>query len=653
MTDKDLNSEVLAELLLQWEELLELGQETSAEELCQEHPNLVSELRHRIQAMKATAWLDNATDLPENAPLPEEPASRPSHTLINRYRLDNLVAEGGFAQVWRAYDLELQRTVAVKVPKPSRLQSKDLFMAEARRVARLNHPGIVPVYDVGVEDGFCFIVSAFVEGGSLADHLVNAPPSSQQSIRWVIEIAEALEYAHLHGIIHRDIKPANILIDHHNRALLADFGIAQSANRAGQAALSLGTLRYMSPEQLEGRGLDHRSDIFSLGVVLHELVTGRLPYTSLDPNTLRREISSGNTIRSSPNMPLALRQICTKALHRNPHQRYTSAARFSADLRRYLGTSGFTWLPWLAIASIVFLGGVLYLVKVNTPTLAKSDSGVEKGERNTSLASTIKAKIVLSPNAYKPGELRSDNGLMMRLIYCPSGEYLMGCPEGEPDTEPDETPQQSVALTNGFWIGQYEITQAEFLQVTGKAPWENQPFAKDIPDAAASYISWDDADDFCKKFTKKEREEGRLGEDEVYRLPSEAEWEYAGRAGSQTRYSFGTDVAKLDEYAWFKDNTHFGDERYTHRVGQKKPNPWGIFDIHGNAWEWCLDRFSDKRFGGINPIGNAKGKHRVLRGAGWTSTASNCRISDRDALLPNLAKYYIGFRIVRANDNSR
>ena len=169
MTDKD--EDILADLLLRWEELREQGQEVSALELCQGCPHLADELEHRITAMKATSWLDTpiddfATDFTAATDTP----TQESRIFVNRYRLDDLIAEGGFAQVWRAYDLELHRYVAVKIPKPSRLDSADAFMAEARRVARLKHPGIVPVHDVGREDGTCFIVSEYVEGGNLGDH---------------------------------------------------------------------------------------------------------------------------------------------------------------------------------------------------------------------------------------------------------------------------------------------------------------------------------------------------------------------------------------------------------------------------------------------------------------------------------------------------
>jgi serine/threonine-protein kinase len=350
VTDSD--EEILADLLLQWEELRERGQDTPAEQICQDHPHLVAEFTRRIKILTVTSWLDHpqtSKDSLADAPdVPIEP-----RTLVNRYRLDTLIAEGGFAQVWRAFDLELQRVVAVKVPKPNRLQSSDAFMAEARRVARLKHPGIVQVYDVRTEGELCFIVSEFIEGGSLADRLSKNSPSTEQAIRWIIDIAEALEHAHLHGVIHRDIKPANILIDHHGRALLADFGIAQSANKAGQEALSLGTLRYMSPEQLEGRTCDPRADIFSLGVVLHEATTGRLPYSSVEPNVLRREIVAG--IQSIPAVPDQIIGICQKALQRNPSDRLVSAASFAAELRRSLSgqkSSPMRW-AWIVLGLVV------------------------------------------------------------------------------------------------------------------------------------------------------------------------------------------------------------------------------------------------------------------------------------------------------------
>lgn len=350
------DSDLLAQLLLRWEELYERGQDTPAEELAREHPDLIAELARRIRALKTVSWIQK--------PLDDDPPDNPPHegpsdpkTLANRYRLDELIAEGGFARVYRAYDQELQRTVAVKVPKPERLYSGEAFLAEARRVARLKHDGIVAVYDCGIEGKSCFIVSEYLDGGSLADRIVKQKPSREQAVRWVAEIAEALEFAHLNGVIHRDLKPANILIDQHDKAKLADFGIAQSATKTGEFAPSLGTLRYMAPEGLQGNVSDHRSDIFSLGVVLHEALTGRIPYSSYEPAVLRREIIAGHS-NCSTDIPAPLLSICRKALNHSPHQRHPSAAAFALDLRRASHTPS-RGSAWVLVVGAVALAATI------------------------------------------------------------------------------------------------------------------------------------------------------------------------------------------------------------------------------------------------------------------------------------------------------
>lgn len=356
----DRAKELLAELLLRWEELYERGQDSPASEIAKDHPELIDELDRRISVLKSSTWLDADTDESDtpasDSPDPRSPAPR---LLAGRYRLDELIAEGGFAQVFRAYDRDLQRTVAIKVPKPSRIESTEVFLAEARRVARLKHPGMVQVYDVGVDGSTCFIVSEYVEGGSLADRLVHSAPAKEQVIKWIADIADALEYAHLNGVIHRDIKPANILIDHHGRALLADFGIAQSASKTGKFAPSLGTLRYMSPEQLEGKPSDHRSDIFSLAVVLHEALTGKIPYSSVEPNTLRKEIAAGSASKTAE-IPGPIKSSCQKALSKSLHLRHSSAAQFGAELRRSLNGSSRSTTLLPALAMVLAVSGVTY-----------------------------------------------------------------------------------------------------------------------------------------------------------------------------------------------------------------------------------------------------------------------------------------------------
>ena len=254
----------------------------------------------------------------------------------------------------------------------------DSFLAEARRVARLKHPSILPVYDVGLEGDDCFFVSEYVEGGSLADCLIKGHLSADQACRWISCIADALEHAHTSGVIHRDIKPANILIDAHDRALLADFGIAQSSRKTGACAPSIGTLRYMAPEQLDGQAAVPQSDIYSLGVVLHEALTGKPPYSSGEPNTLRREIGSGATF--SKDVPSHLVPVFRKALSKDPGHRFGSATEFAAALRSHPKTRSMLPLAAAAVAGLLIFAAFRSQQQTTEPATAAADQATAPPE---------------------------------------------------------------------------------------------------------------------------------------------------------------------------------------------------------------------------------------------------------------------------------
>lgn len=343
---------ILADLLLRWEELRSGQHPPTVDELCREHPHLTRELAHRIDVLTTMGWLDEpiGSGCAGNEPPPTELAPCP---LAGRYRLDTIVAEGGFARVWRGWDMELERDVAVKCPRRVRVDSAESFLIEARRVARLTHPGIVPVFDVGRDGDTCFIVSQFVAGGSLADLLEHGEVALPRIVRWTAEVADAVEFAHREGVIHRDIKPANILVDRHDRALLADFGIAVQAD--APPTLARGTFRYMSPQQREGHASGPRDDVYSLGVVLEEALARR-PAGSPDSRQGRGDDAT---------LAAAMARVVRRATASDPAARHASAAELAADLRQSLPRRGSSWAIPAALAGVLLaaVAGLLLLPK--------------------------------------------------------------------------------------------------------------------------------------------------------------------------------------------------------------------------------------------------------------------------------------------------
>lgn len=255
----------------------------------------------------------------------------------------------------------------------------------------------------------------------------------------------------------------------------------------------------------------------------------------------------------------------------------------------------------------------------------------------------------------EPGQVRDDNGLKMKLVWCPPGNFTMGSPASEQHRDDDEN-QVSVTLTNGFWLGKYEVTQRQWKQVMRTSPWtENGKARENVKEGAdypATYVSWKDAIEFLDVLTQQERAAGRLPEGEKFTLPTEAQWEYACRAGAKvaTPYSFGSDESALSEYAWWGGLNGDGnakDEPYAHRVGQKKPNAWGLHDIHGNVWEWCLDAYAEQLPGGTDPIITAGDSGSVQRGGSWFGVHLYCRTALRFRRSSDFRFSYLGFRVAR------
>jgi len=237
-----------------------------------------------------------------------------------------------------------------------------------------------------------------------------------------------------------------------------------------------------------------------------------------------------------------------------------------------------------------------------------------------------------------------ENSIGMKLKLIPAGEFLMGSPADEADRSDDEGPQHKVRITKPFYIGVTEVTQGQWFLVMNTKPWTGKEYVKEGEDYPAVYVNWDDAVEYCKKLSTKENES--------YRLPTEAEWEYACRGGTSTSYSFGSSSDSLRDYAWFTNNANDIGEPYAHPVGTKRPNPFGLHDMHGNVWEWCADLYDSaaykKRSSGISDpvVDSGSGSFRVSRGGSWLIFDISVRSSRRYRSDPGKRGTINGFRVV-------
>lgn len=255
----------------------------------------------------------------------------------------------------------------------------------------------------------------------------------------------------------------------------------------------------------------------------------------------------------------------------------------------------------------------------------------------------------VSTSAAEAGDV-SQNKLGMTFVYIPAGSFTMGASAGDPEAIRSEMPAHEVTLTKPFWLGRFEVTQAQWETVMDSSPFDEKSRSNSFyhlpgmadrirkPDHPVT-ASWLDVQAFIDRLNSME---GR----KRYRLPTEAEWEYAARAGTKTAYSFGDDIRQLGVYAWFGENFISGG---THQVGSKRPNPWGLYDIHGNVWEWVEDWYAEDYYArspNADPQGPATGTQRVVRGGSWHQSATSWRSGFRRSYDPDYRGISIGVRLV-------
>jgi eukaryotic-like serine/threonine-protein kinase len=576
-------------------------------------------------------------------------------TTIGNVRIEKLLARGGMAEVYLGSHLNLERPVAVKLLH-SYIEEEPLlierFRREAKVVAGLRHPNIVQIFDFDTVDGHPYIVMEYLKGPTLATYLRHLhqrkkriPP--EQVARLLNELSTALDYAHKQGVVHRDIKPGNILLHHKGddfpleqplaedvEAVITDFGLVRIMNTASQTASGTvsGTPAYMSPEQARGDPTDHHTDIYSLGIVLYEMLAGRVPFEA-DSTLTVLHMQIHTTPPPVPGIPPKVQAVIDRALLKNPEERFHSSRELAGEYSRSIGMTTQAVTVQEADRPSIEPVEAPVLVEVEPQPVVQPQTQPEpssKPELQVKPESQPKVEPVSKPARGRSGVpliLFSVIGLLVLagagyLIFsgrgrspAPSSTATSGAEVVTPNTStsplPSETaalalpsPERMVKVTAGtynvgkdpegtnqsaaqainldeYWIDQYPVTNLDFKQYM--AEWTIPPDKENHP---AIGVAWEAADAYCRALNK--------------RLPSEAEWEAAARGSGPDPqlYPWGRDAAQALKLP-----------NQTYEVGTQTFNvsPVGAFDMFGNVYEWVGE-----------PYGKLTAGKRILRGVRYS-----------------------------------
>ena len=689
---------------------------------------------------------------------------------IGRYQVIGSLDSGGQADVYRAVHPTLAKELVIKISKqPVRDGSslRDRLVTEGRLIADLNHPQLAHVYDVDFHNGRPFIVMEYVRGKNLRQAAADRQISPIEAASIVERLAEGIEAIHQVGVTHQDIKPANIILDRDRQPRLIDFGLARiedawtaPADKAGSIS---GTAQYMSPEQARGETsrIGPRTDVFALGGVLYSLLTNSPPFAAKsvwDSLEKAKENDFDINALQAKGIPKPLRDVVKRAMAKDPEDRFPSAASFAEELRaipKYISRSTARNAALGVAVACLLLATICSLLPKKSDTslqphaLASVSSDV-RDELQTVDQSGSNESVEDASFEHLENEMSDSIGIEMTLV--PAGQFMMGSQESAAEianefgenatTYANEHPRHRVNITKPFYMGRFEVTRGQFrtfveaegylteteqgvetvsnptgAKETQMSNWRDPGRGVDSDDFPVSWVTWNDAQEFCRWLSKKE--------DAIYRLPTQAEWEYACRAGTTTRYWTGDDPESLVEGAnvpdasWMAlhpkiynmevfvgvsenyrngwaplectpgmvfeigwsdaigwqllktESPKIGDREngtvtvrnrssnssailqvraglaqsqipagesdtirpYVNKkalfvlssdgfaelapVGKLKPNPFGLFDMHGNVWEWCQDGYHERAYDAKiqnDPAGPKKANQYVLRG---------------------------------------
>jgi serine/threonine protein kinase len=601
---------------------------------------------------------------------------------LGRYHILEQLCEGGMAIVYKAYDTRLERDVAIKMIRKGAFPADHLermlrrFEREAKALARLSHPNIIKILDYGEYEGSPYLVMEYFPGGTLKQKL-GKPLPWQEAIQLLLPIAEALDYAHDQNMVHRDVKPANILLTQRGQPMLSDFGIAklldlEETHELTGTSVAVGTPEYMAPEQANAKTVDHRADIYSLGIVLYEMVTGRKPFVADTPMAvliMHARDPLPNPKKFVPDLPNGLEKALLKALAKQPADRYQSMEEFVSALKGLLaGKSASRSAPapkpprrettetatikdfnvttqqdfdspslvgkgpgvrskrswaWIGMTGLCLLG----LVGLGLVGLFSFGGKLTTALFATSTPSRTSTPIFTPTATSLPTEIIDSKGWAMRLV--PAGTFTMGSNNGEAD----EQPVHDIYL-EAYYIDTYEVTNAFYKAcvIAGACSEPKNTDRYNDPNYVyhpVVYVDWNMAVLFCKW----------RGAD----LPTESQWEKAARGTDGRTYPWGEGI----DYT--RANSVNGD---TNAVGsfESGKSPYGLYDMIGNVWEWVKDWYLDTYYQNSpakNPLGPDTGTYRVRRGGTWTDLIIGVRSAYRGWDSPTQSSMYSGFRCAR------
>ncbi|NEP77845.1 MAG: SUMF1/EgtB/PvdO family nonheme iron enzyme [Okeania sp. SIO3B3] len=598
--------------------------------------------------------------------------------LAERYRALKIIGQGGFGRTFQAVD-EYKPSKPFCVIKQFFPQAQgtktlekaaELFAQEAERLDGLGrHPQIPELFAYFTQDNRQYLVQEFIDGQNLQQELEESGAFDESQILELLKsLLPVLEFIHSQQVIHRDIKPDNIIRRKNNNQfyplqppvrppvrassspdkinpvqasnspenniILVDFGAAKYATMTalGRTGTVIGSAGYVAPEQAVGK-VTFASDIYSLGVTCIHLLTGVAPFNLFD-------VSEGDWVWRDylkSRVSDELGKILDKMIVGATKKRFKNVGEILSFIQPPTQTQ--ISQPQIIQPTFPPQKQSTSPPQISQPSTAES----EKGELFTFEVPTVNISGYITHRTQGSARQKIEdlgNGIKLEMVYIPGGSFLMGSPENEEGREKNESPQHEVTL-QPFYMSKYPITQQQYQAMMGNNlsnfKGENRP---------VETVSWHDAIEFCKKLSRKTGK--------IYRLPSESQWEYACRAGTTTPFYFGeTITSELVNYDGNYPYAYAPKDKYrkeTTDVGSFPPNAFGLYDMHGNVWEWCEDIWHGN-YNGAPTDGSAwetegDSNIRMLRGGSWYYNSRGCRSARRSYYDADDHYLIRGFRIV-------